>query len=213
MSSRDSSVSRVSSISEGKIQRGEGHIYVANSTDCLWQVEFLTNEYEIGSGSIGADTIGPHQISKMACVCIREFFPIRGNPIRGTSRRIPIVIKVTKKNYSLSTLETYKRSVKNKSGLIITETGLVDAKKRRNPFSKSFSSGSPECWKPKGDENRTYDPHVNLLKGEQCQICKVQSLGITAQQSSRMDVASNLASFDNLDLSSEMGNNMNISFC
>ena len=67
MSSRSSSASRASSVSEGPIKRYEGRIFVANSTDSEWRIELLKSGYEIDAKTNRESTLGAHQVSQLPC--------------------------------------------------------------------------------------------------------------------------------------------------
>ena len=153
MPSRPSSILGVPSI-----KQYEGHIYIANSTNMEWHVEFLTNEYDMKASVIGPNTIGAHQINRLSCIYTLEGM-----------RKVPLKIKVTRASNGNAEEKSFKISVKNKSGLIITNTGLTNSRKKWR--SKLFGSGSDDCWRPLLDKNINYNPHKNMANGTKCSVC------------------------------------------
>ena len=140
------------------IKQYEGHIYIANSTNMEWHIEFLPNEYDIKASVNGPNTIGAHQINRLSCIYTLEGM-----------RKVPLEIKVTRANNGDLEEKSFKICVKNKSGLIITNTGVSNSRKRWR--SKFFGSGSEDCWGPLFDKNITYNPHKNMANGTKCPIC------------------------------------------
>ena len=173
MFSRSSSVSSVFSISKDATKRFAGRIYVANSTNFEWQIEILTNELGTGCNPFHPEIIGPHQVSQL---------------LYSYSSRTPIIVKATKKlkNDENENSKSYEKSVSTKSGLIITDVDLTLSKRRwKSKFLKKFASGdNGDFWKPKFDDNLTYDPHRNITKGATCRICKAQNTESSSDEES-----------------------------
>ena len=169
MSSRSSSVSRASSISEGPITQYQGRIFVANSTDSEWKINILKNDYEIGTNTNAEFTLGAHQVSQLPC----EFIQV------GT-RKPPIIIRATRRKNGIVEEKPFQTPVKNKSGLIVTSNALIYSKMRWKPkflevLSRPFTSGTEDCWTPKFDKTMNYNPHKNLAEGEMCSICQASA--------------------------------------
>ena len=140
------------------IKQYEGHIYIANSTNMEWHIEFLTNEYGIKDSVIGPNTIGAHQINRLSCTYI----------LKGM-RKVPLYIKATRASNGYAEEKPFEICVKNKSGLIITDKCLTNSRKRWR--SKLFGSGSDDCWRPLLDNNMNYNPHKNMANGTKCSVC------------------------------------------
>ena len=105
--------------SEREPKTCEGLIFVANSTTFGWNLEVITNESEIGNISSHQHTIGPHKALELSCIYSE------GNKFEA----YPFVVKATMRNGDLKSPISHELPVKDKSGLIITETKLIVSKR------------------------------------------------------------------------------------